>query len=133
MRKTQPELIITHFEKDYMNDHMQTYYSAFRASFGASIPHFHRADAGLSVPICPIYHMDTVAGVGFIPTEYVDITDGIDIKLEALSCHKSQIQWMLDHDGIDFLNLSGPAPGCGASRAASNMPRASAQTPTTYA
>ena len=105
IRKTQPELIITHFEQDYMNDHIQTYYSAFRASFGASIPHFHCADAGPSVPVCPIYHMDTVAGVGFIPTEYVDISEEIDLKLEALSCHKSQLEWMLEHDGIDFLDF----------------------------
>ncbi len=105
MRKTQPEVIITHFESDYMNDHIQAYYATFRASFGASIPHFPCADAGPVVPICPIYHMDTVAGVGFIPTEYVDITDEIDLKLEALSCHKSQIEWMLAHDGIDFLEF----------------------------
>ncbi len=105
MRKVQPEFIITHFEKDYMNDHMQAYYATFRASFGASIAHFHCADAGPAVPICPIYHMDTLAGVGFIPTEYVDISEVIDLKLEALSCHKSQLEWMLEHDGIDFLEF----------------------------
>ncbi len=105
MRKVQPEFIITHFEKDYMNDHMQTYFATFRASFGASIPHFHCADVGPAVPICPIYHMDTVAGVGFIPTEYVDISEEIDLKLKALSCHKSQLEWMLEHDGIDFLEF----------------------------
>lgn len=105
IRKTRPELIITHFEQDYMNDHVQTYLAAFRASFGASIPHFPCADAGPTVPVGPIYHMDTVAGVGFIPTEYVDITEEIDLKLEALSCHKSQLDWMRDHDGIDFLDF----------------------------
>lgn len=105
IRKTQPELIITHYEQDYMNDHIQTYSAAFRASFGASIPHFHGAEAGQSVPVCPIYHMDTVAGVGFIPTEYVDISEEIDLKLKALSCHRSQVQWMMEHDGIDFLDF----------------------------
>lgn len=105
MRKAQPDMMITHFDRDYMNDHMQAYYATFRASFGASIPHFHGAEAGPVVPVCPIYHMDTVAGVGFVPTEYVDITEEIDIKLRALSCHKSQLEWMLEHDGIDFLDF----------------------------
>ena len=105
IRKTRPDLIITHYEQDYMNDHVQTFQAAFRASFGASVPHFPCADAGPVVPVGPLYHMDTVAGVGFIPTEYVDITQEIDLKLEALSCHKSQLTWMLDHDGIDFLEF----------------------------
>lgn len=105
IRKTQPEIIITHDERDYMNDHIQTYFASFRASFGASLAHFHGAQSGPAVPVCPIYHMDTVAGVGFIPTEYVDISEEIDLKLEALSCHKSQIEWMREHDGIDFLKF----------------------------
>ena len=105
IRKSRPEIIITHNDYDYMNDHMQTYYATMRASFGASIPHFHCKDAGPEVPVCPIYHMDTVSGAGFIPTEYVDISDEMELKLEALSCHKSQIQWMLEHDGIDFLDF----------------------------
>ena len=29
----------------------------------------------------------------------------IDLKLEALACHKSQIDWMRDHDHIDFLDF----------------------------
>ena len=105
MRKVQPDFIITHNEHDYMNDHMQTFFATFRASFGASIPHFPGHEAGPAAPVCPIYHMDTVAGIGFIPTEYVDISDEIDLKLEALSCHRSQIQWMLEHDDIDFLEF----------------------------
>ncbi|MEG0986760.1 MAG: PIG-L deacetylase family protein [Clostridia bacterium] len=105
VREVQPDLIITHNEQDYMNDHMQTYYAVLRASFGASLPHFDvPSDAPIS-PTCPIYHMDPVAGTGFIPTEYVDITSTIDLKLEALSCHKSQIVWMLEHDHIDFLDF----------------------------
>ena len=106
IRKTQPELIITHNDQDYMNDHMQTYFSTMRASFGASIPHFHGAEAGPAVPVCPLYHMDTVAGVGFLPTEYVDITDEIELKLEAINCHKSQVEWMKSHDDIDFLEFA---------------------------
>ena len=38
----------------------------------------------------------------FMPTEYVDISDFIDLKLEMLECHESQLKWMRDHDHIDF-------------------------------
>lgn len=106
IRDVQPEFIITHNDQDYMNDHMQAYYATLRASFGASIPHYDMASGTPVAGVCPIYHMDTVAGTGFIPTEYVDITDTIELKLEALSCHKSQIQWMLEHDHIDFLDFT---------------------------
>ena len=37
-----------------------------------------------------------------LTTEYVDITEEIDIKLEMLECHESQMKWMRDHDNIDF-------------------------------
>lgn len=105
VREVQPELIITHFESDYMNDHINTYRAAFRASFAASCPHFDLEATTPVAPVCPIYHMDTVSGTGFVPTEYVDITDTIDLKLEALACHKSQIDWMMEHDNIDFIDF----------------------------
>ena len=108
VRKTQPDMIITHYENDYMNDHVQTYQALMRASFAASLPHWDldAMKAGEQVaPVCPIYHMDTLSGLGFIPTEYVDISDTIEIKLKALACHRSQIDWMRDHDGIDFLDF----------------------------
>ena len=74
VRAAQPELIITHFENDYMNDHVQTYQSVMRASFCASLPHWDlkAMEAGEQVcPVCSVYHMDTVSGLGFTPTEYV--------------------------------------------------------------
>jgi N-acetylglucosamine malate deacetylase 1 len=49
--------------------------------------------------------MDTVAGVGFMPSEYVDISESIEIKLAALDCHQSQIKWLKEHDSIDFLDF----------------------------
>ena len=49
--------------------------------------------------------MDTLAGTRFIPSEYVDITQEIELKLQALACHESQIKWMSDHDKINFLDF----------------------------
>ena len=104
IRLVKPDLIITHNADDYMRDHQETSKLAFNASFASSIPHFDTPSPEYS-QIVPLFYMDTLAGVGFIPTEYVDISDEIDIKLEALACHESQIKWMLDHDHIDFLDF----------------------------
>ena len=49
--------------------------------------------------------MDNLAGMRFEPTEYVDITDTIELKLEMLECHESQLKWMRDHDHIDFADF----------------------------
>lgn len=101
IRSEQPEVIITHSPGDYMPDHVAVSRLVFDAGFAASVPHYH---TGISdkAAITPIYYMDTLAGVNFLPTFYVDITDTIDLKLQMLECHESQLKWMRDHDHIDF-------------------------------
>jgi len=99
IRYAMPDVIITHSPNDYMPDHTAVSKLAFDASFAASCPHYLN---GVAAPVTPLYYMDTLAGVGFQPTEYVDITDTIDLKLEMLECHVSQMKWMRDHDHIDF-------------------------------
>jgi N-acetylglucosamine malate deacetylase 1 len=104
IRRVQPDVIITHAPEDYMRDHVEVSKLVFDASFSASVPHF--ADSSLPrAPITPLYYMDTLAGVNFLPVEYVDITETIETKLSALNCHTSQVKWMSDHDGIDFLDF----------------------------
>ena len=100
----QPDVIITHCPNDYMPDHNAVSQLVFDASFAASVPHYPAVQAagGKPAKVVPIYYMDTVGGVGTVPTEYVDISEFIDLKLEMLNCHESQIKWMLEHDHIDF-------------------------------
>ncbi len=104
IREVKPDLIITHPAQDYMRDHVEAGLMAFRSSFQASVvqkyPEYKNPAA-----VVPVYYMDTLAGVDFIPTEYVDISEEIELKLEALACHKSQIDWMHEHDGIDFIDF----------------------------
>ena len=105
IRHTSPDLIITHSENDYHSDHNETYKAVFRACFAASVRHFDLDCEDPPAAPAVIYQMDNLTGVNFIPTEYVDISDFIDIKLKALACHKSQTEWMKAHDGIDFEDL----------------------------
>lgn len=104
IRYVKPDVIITHSPEDYMRDHLEVGKLVFNASFSSSIPHaFTNNPAYGAIP--PIYYMDTLAGVNFLPTEYVDVSEHIEIKLNALNCHQSQIKWMLEHDKIDFLDF----------------------------
>ncbi len=99
-----PDLIITHDPEDYMPDHTAVSRLVFDASFTASLPNY-KSKLNKAAKLTPIYYMDTLAGVRFNPTEYVDITEEIDLKIKMLECHESQIVWMREHDGIDFSDM----------------------------
>ena len=104
IREADPDFIITHAPNDYMPDHVAVSRLVFDASFAASVPHYKKKVDKVA-KVTPIFYMDNLGGVNFIPTEYVDVTDEIDIKLEMLECHESQLKWMRDHDNIDFADM----------------------------
>ena len=104
VRYARPDVIITHNDDDYMLDHKETSIIATNGSFCSGLGHRERKYEPFSSFI-PVYFMDTLAGVNFQPTHYVDITDQIDIKIKALECHESQLKWMLEHDNIDFADM----------------------------
>ena len=101
VRIAQPDMIITHYPDDYMPDHCETSKLVFYASFASSCPNY-RTQSSCFEPVVPIYYMETAGAMGFIPEEYVDISDYLDLKLEAIRCHKSQAQWLDDHDGFNM-------------------------------
>ena len=104
VREVRPDVIITHNDEDYMQDHVETSRIAFNGSFVSSLAHKSVNFAAYD-EFVPIYFMDTLGGVNFIPTHYVDITNQIETKLEALKKHESQIKWMFEHDHIDFIDM----------------------------
>ena len=104
VRNTKADIIITHNQFDYMRDHEQAGALAVDASFVTTLPHLI-AGSQSTDNFPPVFFMDTLAGIGFIPSEYVDISAEMELKLEAIACHKSQIVWMKEHDGIDFLDF----------------------------
>ena len=101
IKTVKPDFIITHDPNDYMPDHTAVSRLVFDASFAATLPNYPSKAEG-AAKLVPIYYIDTYAGVNFHPTEYVDISDFMEKKLEMLECHESQIVWMRDHDNIDF-------------------------------
>lgn len=99
-----PDFIVTHNPDDYMPDHTAVSRLVFDASFTATLPNYASKYKKPAKSV-PLYYMDTLAGVNFQPTEYVDISEEIDLKMEMLNCHASQLVWMKEHDGIDFADM----------------------------
>jgi LmbE family N-acetylglucosaminyl deacetylase len=104
VREVRPNFIITHNPDDYMRDHQEVSKAVFDASFSSSVPHI-LSEVLVYSSIVPIFFMDTLAGVNFMPEEYVDISNMIDIKQHMIECHQSQIAWLKEHDHIDFIEF----------------------------
>ena len=104
IREVDPDFIITHDPNDYMPDHNAVSKLVFDASFTATLPNYE-PKTDHPARLVPIFYMDTLAGVDFVPTEFVDITDQIDLKIKMLECHESQLVWMKEHDHIDFADM----------------------------
>ena len=104
IRSVDPDFIITHAPNDYMPDHTATSKLVFDACFSATVPHY-KTKVNKTARLVPLYYMEPLMGLDFLPTEYVDVSEHIDKKLEMLNCHESQIVWMRDHDGIDFPDM----------------------------
>jgi LmbE family N-acetylglucosaminyl deacetylase len=102
VRDARPDLIITHFPHDYMSDHNEVSKLVFDCSFHATLPLFETGKPHHN-KVTPIYYMETIMGVAFQPTEYVDVTDVIDTKTAMLEAHETQLTWLRDHDGVDIV------------------------------
>ena len=104
IRQARPDVMITHAPDDYHPDHRVVSSLVFDASFIASLPNIETGRPAHSL-VPALYYMDTLAGKGFHPGEYVDITATIDLKRQMLACHQSQLKWLKDHDNIDVMEF----------------------------
>ena len=85
-----------------MGDHTEVSQLVFKASFAATVPHYE-PQLGEACEVVPIFCMDNAALLNCEPTEYVDITEELETKLEMLRCHESQLTWLQDHDDNDII------------------------------
>jgi LmbE family N-acetylglucosaminyl deacetylase len=104
IRQVRSELIITHAPNDYHVDHVKVGQLVWDCSFLATLPRYGGPEPHHD-RVTPILFMDTLAGVEFQPTEFVDITTTYDRKRAALASHRSQVDWLRQHDGIDVLDV----------------------------
>jgi LmbE family N-acetylglucosaminyl deacetylase len=101
IRQCRPDVILTHWPGDLYNpDHTITGQVVNDVAIMATVPRIEtEAPPCEKIPV--VYFMDSVAGVGFVPEEYVDITDTFETKRAMLSEHRSQVSdWLKDQYDI---------------------------------
>jgi LmbE family N-acetylglucosaminyl deacetylase len=105
IRQARPDVIITHAPNDtYHSDHGVVSRLVLDASFHASVPKIE-SDYEPHKKVPPIYYMETIIGVDFQPSIYVDISDTFMTKLQMVSKHQSQITWLKEHDNLYILDM----------------------------
>lgn len=104
IRAVKPDLILTHHPEDYHGDHQAVTKLVLDASFMAGVPYFAGEEPAHEVTP-PVYFMDTLSGLGFEPTDYVDVSDTLALKLRAMRCHESQLTWLDEHHESDVLDM----------------------------
>lgn len=93
VRYCQADVILTHNPNDYNPDHMLT--SKIITDIPVMIPIAKLKTKNKPCDKIPhVVYFEPYKGIGFIPTEYVDITDFIEIKRAMCYEHQSQIGWM---------------------------------------
>jgi LmbE family N-acetylglucosaminyl deacetylase len=88
IREYQPSVIVVHPPRDYHSDHMETsrcvedaIYRAGNSAYDAE----GNPAGGIMLYYCDAWVMP------FEPDVYVDVSEYIQLKRDALACHKSQI------------------------------------------
>jgi LmbE family N-acetylglucosaminyl deacetylase len=106
-RQIAPTLVFTHPRHDYMLDHEQVHLLARSASFSFPIPNASALPlpAGAAIPwlyYCdPIEGLEPYSGQRVRPSTYIDITGAMPRKVEMLTRHASQREWLRSHQGMD--------------------------------
>ena len=96
VRYCKADVILTHNPEDYNPDHELT--SKIVNDIAVMIPVAKIQTRNKPYDKIPmIVYFEPVNGLGFVPTEYVDITDTIEIKMAMCREHKSQVSWMQDN------------------------------------
>ncbi|TVQ04685.1 MAG: LmbE family protein [Planctomycetaceae bacterium] len=107
VRTARPSVVLTHSPIDYMEDHENACRLAVSAAFCHGMPNFE-SDPPVDVYMDPVtvYHAQPVGnatplGERVFPSLYVDITDVLADKAEALAAHASQKEWLDQSQGMD--------------------------------
>ncbi len=107
IRMIRPQILLVHSPDDYMEDHMQACRLAVSAAFCRNIPNFMVVPKHDAVfDSLTVYHAQPHGNRGYLgelisPDIFVDITSVIEKKIEMLSKHKSQKDWLDKSQGLD--------------------------------
>ena len=107
IREVAPEIVLTHYPGDYMEDHSTTARLAVTAAFTRGMANY-RTDPPQATTAQPIalYHAMPYGLLDPLRREVtpdfcVDISAVIDLKTDLLACHRSQKEWLDVSQGQD--------------------------------
>ena len=96
VRHCKADVIFTHNPHDYNPDHELT--SKIINDIAVMIPIAKLKTEEEPYDVIPsIWYFEPAMSMGFVPTDYVDITDFYETKMKMLGCMESQKQWMADN------------------------------------
>lgn len=104
IRQYRPDVVLSHHPRDYHPDHMNTSRLVLEAIYMVGIPNLRTEHPALD-HLPHLYYFDTMAGIGFEPELFVDISEVIELKREMMRRHESQLGFVQEHHGIDFLDM----------------------------
>ena len=94
LRKIRPDVVFTHHPNDFSNaDHRVVSNIAIDMSYLQMAKNI-KTQFKETESYAALYYIDIPGGIGFEPTDYVDITEEFKLKKKALSKHESQMVWM---------------------------------------
>ena len=107
VREVEPEILLTQYPFDYMEDHSNTCRLAVSAAFVRGMPNFKTIPPRQTVktPVT-IYHAmpyglkDPMKKV-VEPEFFIDVTTVIETKKKMLAAHRSQKDWLDKSQGLD--------------------------------
>lgn len=107
IRQAKPSIVLTHSPDEYMEDHSNTCRLAVTAAFSRGMRNFVTDPPLPPIPEnLTLYHalpygLCDPFGEPVIPGLYVNITDVLQEKRQALACHNSQKAWLDESQGLD--------------------------------
>ena len=104
LRQHRPGLVLTHSPLDYHPDHVMTSHLVGAATWFAESAG-HKTDSEPLDMHPPVWHMDTVTGLQFQPTIYVDITETMELKRGMVRAHANQLATMEHRQAIALERL----------------------------
>lgn len=101
-RHAEADVVFVHSTDDYHPDHRIAGQIALDSRIPAAVPHVRTRHRALG-RIPHLFVMDTLGGIAFEPEFLVDITAQQPVKEELLRLHSSQVDWMRQAYGDDYI------------------------------
>ena len=105
-----PDCLILHpgpplNQHDYHEHHWLAAQLPYAESYSASNPNYARPRGLKPISRVPaVYHLCPI-GTPIVPDRYVNISGYLARKIEAAKCYESQLQFLDEHDRVDFVQV----------------------------